>query len=144
MSVKIAISADEIARCYPVMVQLRPHITSEREFVERVMLQQSEGFQMAYLESKQKVEAVAGFRIFDMLSRGRHMYVDDLITNETSRSKGHGRELFDWLVAHAKSQKCLRLHLDSGVHRFRAHGFYFRQRMHIAAYHFGLALHEER
>jgi predicted GNAT superfamily acetyltransferase len=40
----------------------------------------------------------------EMLFRGRHIYVDDLITDATERSKGHGDLLFDWLVEHARTR----------------------------------------
>ncbi|MBI1729160.1 GNAT family N-acetyltransferase [Candidatus Acetothermia bacterium] len=134
--IQIANSEKEIARCFEVVAQLRPHIKDKHELMERVKRQQSEGYYLAYAEDGGVVHAVAGFRIFEMLSRGRFMYVDDLVTNENSRSAGYGKALFEWLVRYAKAEKCERLNLDSGVHRFRAHRFYFREGMHIQAYHF--------
>jgi GNAT superfamily N-acetyltransferase len=75
-----------------------------------------------------------------MLHRGRYLYVDDLVTDESERSKGYGDAIFDWLVNYAKEQNCDQFHLDSGVQRFDAHRFYFRKRMKILAYHFSFDL----
>lgn len=77
-------------------------------------------------------------RITEMLARGKFLYVDDLITDETNRSRGFGDALFDWMVQYARENDCEELNLDSGVHRFAAHRFYFRKRMHIHAYNFSL------
>jgi GNAT superfamily N-acetyltransferase len=79
-----------------------------------------------------------------MLARGWHMYVDDLVTDELGRSRGYGAFLMDWLVARAREEGCDNLDLDSGVQRFAAHRFYFRQRMTISAYHFALPLKGEQ
>jgi GNAT superfamily N-acetyltransferase len=68
--------------------------------------------------------------------------VDDLVTDGAHRSRAHGRTLFEWLVAEARRLGCDQLCLESGVQRFDAHRFYFRQRMHVSAYHFTLSLAE--
>ena len=125
----------DVRRSFAVMKQLRPHL-EEDEYVTRVREQRSGGYRLAVVEEAGVVRAAGGFRIMEMLVQGRHMYVDDLVTDETERSKGHGAALFDWLVDLAKQEGCVMFELDSGVHRFRAHAFYFSKRMHIAGYHF--------
>jgi len=87
-----------------------------------------------------KVAAVAGFRLLQSLSSGRFCYVDDLVTDGQTRSQGLGAELLAWLCDHARAEGCRRLELDSGVQRFAAHRFYFRQRMSISCYHFSREL----
>lgn len=137
--IKLVESEQDIDRCFDVMVQLRTHL-KRTEFVTTIKRMQSDGYQLACLEDQGEVRALAGFRILEMLARGKFMYVDDLITDEEVRSQGYGDQLFDWLVGYAKEQGCQLLDLDSGVQRFEAHRFYFRKRMHIPAYHFALFL----
>ncbi|HEU4328215.1 MAG TPA: GNAT family N-acetyltransferase [Roseiflexaceae bacterium] len=139
MPIKLVETDEEIAACYPVMVQLRPHL-SEQAFLEQVRRQKGDGFLLAALEEGGQVRALAGFRVIEMLSRGRHVYVDDLVTDAHSRSAGHGRALMDWLKNYARAQGCARLHLDSGTQRTDAHRFYFRERLHISAFNFHVAL----
>ena len=126
---------DEVRRSFAVMHELRPHLT-EDEYVARVKSQRPNGYRLAVVEEDGVVRAAAGFRIIEMLVQGRHLYVDDLVTDETRRSMGHGGLLFDWLMDEAKRQGCATLELDSGVQRLRAHAFYFAKRMHISSYHF--------
>ena len=138
--IALAKTSADIARCYEVMHELRTHVATSEEFVERVLRQQAQGYFLAYLEADGKIRAAAGYRFSESLFSGKFMYVDDLITRERDRSAGFGGILFDWLVAQAREQGCKRLELDSGVQRFRAHRFYLMKRMQIASHHFALDL----
>ena len=135
MTIALATSEADIARCFPVMLQLRPHLV-ESDFVARVRRMQQDGFALAFLETAGAVRAVAGYRYHDKLHSGRNLYVDDLVTDTGDRSRGYGGQLLAWLTDEARANGCVQLELDSGVQRFDAHRFYFRERMHVSAYHF--------
>lgn len=141
MSVVIAEGRKEFLRCYPVMVQLRPHLT-ESSFLERVERQGLEGYKIAFVEDTGRVVSVAGYRFLHSLAWGKFMYVDDLVTDERERSKGYGQQLIAWLIEHAKANGCDEFHLDSGVQRFGAHRFYLATGMDINCHHFALKLKE--
>jgi GNAT superfamily N-acetyltransferase len=138
-SPSIAITDAQILACFPVMFQLRPHLV-EADFVERIRRQQKEGYVLAFLADNGHVKSVAGFRIQESLYSGRFLYVDDLATDESARSQGYGTRLFQWLVKHARQNRCEALRLDSGVQRFAAHRFYLANRMEIACHHFSRKL----
>lgn len=142
MQLKIAEAGtrEEIARCFPVMRQLRPHFEEEAAFVAQVERQRRADYRIAFIEDDSGVRAVAGYRFSESLYAGRFCYVDDLVTNEPARLLGYGGELFDWLVAEARAVGCGRLELDSGVQRFAAHRFYLTKRMMISSHHFSLEL----
>ena len=142
MKILFAETEADIARCYPVVAELRPHL-SATEFAARVRRQQAAGFHLAWLEEATGVCAVTGFRYLETLAWGKILYVDDLVATQTRRSRGHGGNLFDWLVEQAKQQHCNELQLDSGVQRFGAHRFYLARRMDITSHHFALKLTEE-
>jgi GNAT superfamily N-acetyltransferase len=137
--VEIAESDEQIASCYAVMRELRPHV-AEDTFVARIREQQRGGYVLAYLREGDEVVSVAGFRIVENLVSGRMLYVDDLVTLEGHRSRGYGKVIFDWLVRRAREDGCAHLELDSGVQRFHAHRFYLGNRMIISAHHFVLKL----
>ena len=140
-SIWIAETDAQIARCFPVMFELRPHLEAGT-FVRLVRAMQREGYVLAALEADGEVRAVAGFRINVLLARGKNLYVDDLVTSEASRSHAYGSTLLQWLIQYARDRDCDSFDLDSGVHRFRAHRFYFREGMHVGAYHFTLSLRD--
>lgn len=138
-TIRLAASAPDIDRCYPVMRELRPHLTAE-EFARRVRRQEQAGYRLACLEDGGEVRSVAGFRILENLAWGKFLYVDDLVTRAADIGKGYGGALFDWLLNHAKEQNCDQFHLDSGVQRFDAHRFYLGKGMAITCHHFTTAL----
>lgn len=120
---------------FPVMRELRPHLDLDA-FLAAVATQRKEGYEIAALWDGDTVRAVAGYRLMSMLVCGRMMYVDDFVTTAEARDQGYGKLLFAWLYREAKRLHCDSLHLDSGVHRHAAHGFYLGQRMAITAHHF--------
>ncbi|OUL23730.1 GNAT family N-acetyltransferase [Nostoc sp. RF31YmG] len=137
--ITLAKSDAEIERCFAIIQALRPHLIAS-EFVSRIKRQEQQGYRLAYLEDEASIKAVAGFRIAESLSWGKFLYVDDLVTQESDRSQGYGTNLLNWLLDYAKANACEQLHLDSGVQRFAAHRFYFKQRLEIRAYHFAINL----
>ncbi len=139
MKIQIATTAEEIARCFAVMSQLRPALV-ESEFVARVQGQQAEGYHLAFLEDDGVVVSTTGFRMYGMLGTGRTFYVDDLVTDSAQRSKGYGEAMLKWLIERAREQGCDTFSLDSGTHRQDAHAFYLRHRLRITSFHFALPL----
>ncbi len=130
------ISDPEVLATFDVMKQLRSHL-KEGEYPEMVRrMRASEGYRLVAVLEGEKVRCVAGFRVRELLAYGKILYVDDLVTDEESRSGSHGRRMMDWLVGEAERSGCAKLQLDSGVQRHRAHGFYFREDMKITSYHF--------
>ncbi|MDB5735319.1 MAG: N-acetyltransferase [Alphaproteobacteria bacterium] len=140
-AVKLATSDADIARCFDVMRQLRPHLKDEAEFTARCRVQMAEaGWTLIYVEDGDAVAAVSGFRIQHMLHSGKTLYVDDLVTREDRRSKGFGETLLAWMEQHARAQGCETFSLDSGTQRTGAHKFYFRMGLPITSFHFAKKL----
>jgi GNAT superfamily N-acetyltransferase len=103
-------------------------------------MMQTDGYLQAAVFEGHIVVAVAGYRFMEMLYAGKTLYVDDLNTDDTRRSRGHGKMLMDWLKNEAKSRGCVQLQLDSGVQREQTHRFYFREGLTINCYHFRIDL----
>ncbi|MGW7430203.1 GNAT family N-acetyltransferase [Streptomyces sp. NPDC054861] len=71
-------------------------------------------------------------------SRGRLLFVDDLVTAPESRSAGVGARLLGALRERARRAGCVRIELDTGTANHRAQRFYHAQRMNIVALHYAL------
>jgi GNAT superfamily N-acetyltransferase len=138
--IKKMTSESEIKETFPVMRQLRSHLNEDQYLTMVDRQQHTDNYHVAAVIEDGGVKCVAGYRISECLSYGRFLYVDDLVTDENSRSSNYGKQMMDWLVGEAKSNGCDQLHLDSGVQRHSAHRFYLRERMDITAYHFGRVL----
>jgi GNAT superfamily N-acetyltransferase len=114
--------------------QLRPNLPADYAgYLERMF---AEGIRMVQLADGDAVAAIAVWRTYLTTFGGRRFEVDDLVTDESRRSQGHGRTLLDWLERRAQALHCPGLALNSSCQRDRAHRFYFRQGYRILGFHF--------
>lgn len=139
--VSLAQSDDDVLACFDVMHQLRPYLLKE-EFIDTIREMMVGGYQLAFIKEGDQVMSIAGFRVARNLWMGKHLYVDDLVSDQNARSQGHGDALMAWLTDLAKNQGCRFLHLDSGVQRADAHRFYMKQGMSISCFHFQKSLED--
>ncbi len=137
MEVKLLESAEELPAVAGLMLQLRNQYATD-EIIERMAEQRNSGYQLAYVTSGDDILCVAGFTVGRKLAWGKHIYIDDLVSDESHRSRGAGAFLMRWFRVYAREQGCEQIHLDSGVHKFPAHRFYLRERFNIASHHFSL------
>lgn len=133
-------SFPQIRLCYPVIRQLRPHLTEESSFAQQVERQIAGGYSLVYLEEEDEVKAAMGFRFLEFLAWGKVLYIDDLITAAAARKRGYASQLLEWAIALAKEAKCDQVHLDSGPRRHDAHRLYLNRGFKIVAHHFSLDL----
>lgn len=128
----------EIGACYPVMSELRPHL-SEDSFVALVhRLTDLTGLRLAYLRVDDEIKSVAGYRISEWLAGGKYLEIEDLVSRSSDRSRGHGGALFDWLLELAAESGCRQVRLVSSVRRLDAHRFYERKGMSKEAFYFSI------
>ncbi|MCK6603164.1 MAG: GNAT family N-acetyltransferase [Bacteroidetes bacterium] len=139
IKIRLAVTKEQIRKCYPVIFQLRPHLT-ESEFVSRVQIQKQEGYHLVFLEENGEIRAVGGYRFATMLSRGRFMYIDDLVTDEPYRAHGHGLKMMAWMIQKARDAGCSQIDLDSGIQRKESHEFYQKHGMSLISWHFSQKL----
>lgn len=120
------------------MRQLRTHFKEVEVFVKQLEPQMAAGYRLAASLNEGKVVAVAGYRFLEFLSWGKILYVDDLVTDERLRGKGHGGALLDWVAKKARGEGCNQVHLDSATHRHEAHKVYMNHGFVINSYHFAI------
>jgi GNAT superfamily N-acetyltransferase len=131
---------EDILAARGVMRQLRPQI-SEADYLSTVRrMMRTDSYLQAAVFDGDTVVAVAGYRFMETLYAGGTLYVDDLNTDDTRRSRGYGKALMDWLKREARERGCVQLQLDSGVQREQTHRFYFREGLTINCYHFRVDL----
>lgn len=131
------LSPEETYLAFEVMRQLRPHLASADEFVARVNgAQRAEGYRLVGSFADGEVVSVGGFRRLHMLAWGDVVYIDDLVTLESHRGRGHAHRLLEWILGEARRLGCDQLHLDSAPHRHTAHRLYLNEGFHISTFHF--------
>lgn len=130
----------EILACFPAMRQLRPHLTSGAELLERVNRQRAQNYRILAAWRGDAAVALAGYRLQENLIYGPFLYVDDLVTLKGERRGRLGERLLEAVADEARGQGCVRLVLDTGLDNTLAHRFYYRQGLLAGALHFGRPL----
>ncbi|WP_237380203.1 GNAT family N-acetyltransferase [Cupriavidus sp. SW-Y-13] len=128
MSARIVVleSDEQVIAAFPLMHQLRPHLADAAELVTRWKRQTADGYRLAGIWEGDRLMALAGYRIADNLIVGRHLYVDDLVTDANARSGGYGQRLMDWLKTQTEAAGCTQLVLDTPLTNVLGHRFYYR------------------
>jgi len=130
----------DLAACFAVMQQLRPHLRSSDDLIARVATQRQQGYRLLMLKDRERPVALAGYRMLDNLIHGRFVYVDDLVTDAGERGRGHGERLVEALREIGRSGRCAKLVLDTGLANALAQRFYFRVGLLAQGLHFSGAL----
>ena len=123
----------------PVLQELRASRTPE-QLRESIRDGAAQGLRFLAALDGERCLGIAGWRLVVNTSAGQKLYIDDLVTTASARSRGIGMLILDELQTRARATGCSSMELDSGVQRFEAHRFYLRHRMHISAHHFALPL----
>jgi len=114
------VSRESIATSFELMKQLRDRIAKEH-YVDEVEHQRSQGYRLFAGSAGGRLVTLAGVRHTHTLSRGEHVFVDDLIVADGLRGTGIGRAMLEWLAQWTQNLPCPLIYFDS---RDTAKGFY--------------------
>ena len=130
----------EIAACYDVMAELRPH-------VEPREIRAADPLHAGKTDSGLPASAprVAWSRSRVIASRPTCSWATIFTWTTLSRPRpsvrrATGANCSAWLRGIAVENGCKGFHLDSGVQRKRAHEFYLREGLELSSYHFSVRL----
>ncbi|MXP26936.1 GNAT family N-acetyltransferase [Altererythrobacter indicus] len=127
LTVRRVETPEDVALCFPLMRQLRPHLENEGDFIARWQRQKATGYSLIALWKDEQPVALAGYRIQENLIYGPHLYVDDLVTDADVRGSGAGHRLLDRLKAECGERDLSLLVLDTALSNSLGHKFYYRE-----------------
>ena len=117
------IGIDELKQAFPVVRQLRPHL-NEDEYIETAGIMISNGYQIFCVFEDSEIVSYAGIAVLTNLYYGKHIWVYELVTDETKRGKGYGNLLLSHIEKYGKDNSLNCIALSSGLQREKAHNFY--------------------
>ena len=133
----------DLAASFPVMKQLRPHLSDCAAYKEQVARQRTQGYRLLGAWRDGVIVGLAGYRLQDNLLYGRFVYVDDLVVSATLHRSGFGECLLQAARQQAAALNCRHFVLDTGLHMALAQRFYFRQGLLAKGMHFVESLVQE-
>lgn len=114
---------EEWIDAFPVMVQLRTHLT-EDSYLGYLREMTVDGYRLFSVLEDDEVVSLAGVGIQMNMYYGRHVWVYELVTDANHRSEGHGLKLLSFIGDWAEENGCELVALSSGLQREDAHRFY--------------------
>jgi GNAT superfamily N-acetyltransferase len=117
------IGSDELKQAFPVVRQLRPHL-NEDEYIETAKIMISNGYQIFCVFEDNEIVSYAGIAVLTNLYYGKHIWVYELVTDETKRNKGYGKLLLSHIEKYGKDNSLNCIALSSGLEKEEAHKFY--------------------
>jgi len=93
----------------------------------------------ALLENGKPI-AVIGYRVQESLVHNRHIYVDDLVTDQDARGMRLGGMLLDHAKDIGRANECGKLVLGTGADNLRAQAFYRREGLKATSIGFSIKL----
>lgn len=123
----ISISSEpDLERAFSLMKELRPHLDflEYKEIFDQA--NRSDSYQIIGVEINGQLVALMGFRFLSDFVRGKHLYIDDLVSTEKMRSNGLGAELLKYAEKVALDANCKTLRLCTGIENESGTRFYER------------------
>ena len=129
-------SDQDYQACFPVVRQLRPHLTDVATFAAQARRQSRQGYRMLAAWDHDTVKGLAGYRLQENLLYGRFLYVDDLVADSDTRNQGIGGLLITTLRDAARQESCAHFVLDTALGNALGQRFYFHQGLLARGMHF--------
>jgi GNAT superfamily N-acetyltransferase len=134
-----------LIQAHDIYRQLRPHLpTDQKAYINQIRDVCHTGPARMIIaindDEKKEILGLAVYRVTRNVKYSKHIYCDDLVTNENKRSIGVGRCLINYMKNEGEKLGIQPLILDSGCQRGLAHRFYYRERFIISQFGFSMLI----
>ncbi|MDM5188333.1 GNAT family N-acetyltransferase [Bacillus sp. DX4.1] len=136
MNVQEIKTVGQFREVLPILQQLRPALTKE-EAQSLLHKMREERYQLFSLFNEEgEAACLAGVAVCTNFYNKKHVFIYDLVTAESHRSKGYGEALLSHIEGWGKEQGCTCVVLTSAFPRVDAHRFYEREGYEKVSYAF--------
>ncbi len=126
----------EIFSIIPLIQILGNFSVSEALLKERLQEMVQQNYECLGVFDSEKLIGICGLWFQTRHYAGRSVEVDHVIIDDSYRSHGLGKKLFDFISDYAKTKSCKWIELNSYVHNFPSHKFFYNQGFVAKGYHF--------
>lgn len=144
MKIHAAQTIKDLENFYPLLIELRPHLTFESFLDTYNHAHKNDQYELVGFYEEDHLIGLIGYRVLYDFVRGRHLYIDDLITSETIRSKGLGKRVLEFAEEKARELNCTGgLRLCAALENTRGIKFYENNGWKARTYAFTKKLHDK-
>ncbi|EMA6343095.1 GNAT family N-acetyltransferase [Bacillus cytotoxicus] len=127
---------EQLDEVLPVLQQLRTTLTKKEARVLFRRMKEEHYQLFSLMNENGEAVSLAGVAVGTNFYNNKHVFVYDLVTAETYRSKGYGETLLSYIERWGKEQGCKCIALTSSMQRVDAHRFYERAKYKKVSYSF--------
>ncbi len=127
MIIKEITDKNELEAVFPIIRELRTQLSFSDFLFLYERAKQHDNYKIVAIYQENTCIGVMGYRILFDLVHGKHLYVDDLVTTQSMRSKGIGKQLLKFAEEEAKNLECRSLRLCTGIENESGKKFYERE-----------------
>lgn len=130
------IPPSQILVIIPLLRKLGSEGVSEADLKERVLEMAQQNYECIGIYDAEKLIGVCGMWFQTRHYAGRSLEVDHVIIDDAYRNKGVGGQLMEFVYDYARKRSCKWVELNTYVHNFPSHKFYYNQGFVAKGYHF--------
>lgn len=126
----------ELSSIVPLLAMLNEYKISEAILKERVAEMAIQQYDCIGIFHEQQLIGICGIWFQTRHYAGKSMEIDHVIIKEEFRNKGIGERLMKFVYEIADQRNCQWVELNTYVHNFASHKFYYNQGFVAKGYHF--------
>ncbi|WP_452223292.1 GNAT family N-acetyltransferase [Lacinutrix chionoecetis] len=130
------ISKKDINSIIPLIQKLTNHANSDAILKERFATMVKENYECAGVFEGDKLIGISGMWFQTRHYAGKSVEFDHVYIDDAYRSKGLGKDFFNWLHNYVKAKGCTTSELNTYVQNYPSHKFYYNLGYEIYGYHF--------
>ncbi|MDN3724553.1 GNAT family N-acetyltransferase [Aequorivita sp. SDUM287046] len=135
ISIRI-IDPAEIFKIVPFLQKLGNNTVSETLIKERLREMVEQNYECLGIFDEEKLIGTCGLWFQTRHYAGRSLEMDHVIIDDAYRGHGVGKKLVEFVSDYAKKKSCNWVELNSYVHNFPSHKFFYNQGFVAKGYHF--------
>jgi len=130
------IDPSEIETILPLLLLLNGDSVSEAILRKRILEMAHQNYECAGIYDGDALIGCCGLWFQTRHYSGRSIEMDHVIIIDAYRNRGIGKLLMDFVYAYAHDKKCNWVELNTYVHNFPSHKFYYNHGFVAKGYHF--------
>ena len=130
------IDKTEINSIIRLIQKLTNNKNSDELLKQRFAEMVTQNYECAVIYDGNKLIGVTGLWYCTRHYSGRSVEVDHVYIDDSYRSKGLGKQFFNWLYEYVKQKGYETMELNTYVQNYPSHKFYYNEGFQILGYHF--------
>ena len=130
------ISDSEVFSIIPLLQKLGNYKVSETLLKDRLQEMTQQNYECLGIFEEEKLIGTCGLWFQTRHYAGRSLEMDHVIIDDAYRSHGIGKMMVKYISDYAKKKSCNWIELNSYVHNFPSHKFFYNQGFVAKGYHF--------